>query len=223
MSEVIYSFRSDGSLMDLANPLAAEVDFYEVAAGLSKAARFNGRPNGPAYSVAQHSVMGAEAILRETGDSFLAALFLLHDGHEYLLGDWPTPAQNLLAATLESILPYDAPGVVAAAIATIKASWDRAIYAAAGLPAPEAWTAHQRDVVLSMDARMLGAEARALFGDRAADGVPMARPPLLKGAIRPWGAMKAEERFLELFRDLIGEERLLHAHLNHAAHKELCQ
>lgn len=219
----ISSFRCDGSLMDLANPDPAEIDFYEMAAGLSKAARFNGRPNGPAYSVAQHSVMGADALYRETSDTFVAALFLLHDGHEYLLGDWPTPAQRLYAATLEALLPKGARGkaIPARAIEAMKASWDGAIYEAASLPPPDAWTAEWRDAVTTMDARMLAAEARALFGDAAASGVPAARMPMLKGAIQPWGAMKAEEKFLDAFRLYVGEERLVHSRLNHSAHKEL--
>jgi 5'-deoxynucleotidase YfbR-like HD superfamily hydrolase len=100
--EPVWSFRPDGSVRDLAAPDPVEIDFFAMANALSKIARFNGSNPGIAYSVAQHSVMGAEAAFNETGDTRLAAWFLLHDGEEYLLGDKPTPAQRLLNATISA-------------------------------------------------------------------------------------------------------------------------
>lgn len=220
----IHSYRTDGSLMDLAVPDPAEIDFYEVAGGLSRIARFNGRPAGAAYSVAQHSVMGAEAILNETGDAYRAALFLLHDGHEYLTGDLPRPAAVFIARELEAMLPGELRGrrMLARAIERAKAGWDAAIYAAAGLPAPNAVKAADWACVRDMDNRMCDAEAIALFGPLAAQHLvaPGKPAPKLTGAIRPWGAMRAEERFLEMFRTLIGQEKLLSAQLT-ATHRRL--
>lgn len=204
----VFAFRPDGSVFDLAAPHIEEVDFVAMAANLSKIARFNGTPRGLAYSVAQHSIMGAEAILQETGDQLLAALFLLHDGHEYLIGDITRPAQKLLAGVLEGEGKLTSIRFQAA-LDTIKFEWDMAIYAAAGLPTPEIWTNRQRDAVKAMDERMLQAEIAALFGhqaERNISGKP-ARPLKTRGAITPWPAMKAEEAFFTLLCRLIGEDR----------------
>lgn len=190
------AFRSDGTLMDLAAPSVHEIDFEAMAAGLSKIARYNGTPTGPAFSVAQHSVMGAEALLNEGADELTAALYLLHDGHEYLFGDWTRPAQQTIAAVMRED-SQEAANLFMAALSRIKAAWDHVIYLEAGLPAPETWTNAQRKAVHGMDERMLTAEVLALFGSAAAKSLskPCGPPPKTRGAITAWPAMKAEERF----------------------------
>ncbi len=220
--EVVESFRADGSLMDLARPMVAEIDFCDMAGSLSRIARFNGAPLAGAFSVAQHSVMGAEALLAEGEDSLIAALFLLHDGHEYLIGDKTRPFQMLLAEIMDARFGRGFGTQLRNAIADIKAGWDEAIYAAAGLPAPSAWTNRMRSSVEGMDERMLHAEALALFGGKAIDWVrsqPRRALPKLKGSpAKPWGPADAEFRFLELFDRLIGIERRTGARALHAAH-----
>lgn len=99
-SAPVASFRADGSTVDLVAPHPGEVCVYKMASALSRINRFNGVPEAGGYSVAQHSVMGTEALLNERADSMLAALFLFHDGHEYLLGDWTRPAQDAIAAVI---------------------------------------------------------------------------------------------------------------------------
>lgn len=219
---VVESFRSDGSLMDLARPMVEEIDFCAMAGRLSRIARFNGSPEAGAFSVAQHSVMGAEALLNEGEDSLIAALFLLHDGHEYLIGDKTRPFQMLLAEMMDARFGPGTGFKIRAVIADIKSAWDEAIYAAAGLPVPSAWTNRMRSRVAGMDERMLCAEALALFGTKAVDWVktqPRWAPPKLKGSpAKPWGAADAEFRFLELFDRLIGIERRTGARALHAAH-----
>ncbi len=193
------AFRTDGTLMDLAAPSVHEIDFEAMAAGLSKIARYNGTPPGPAFSVAQHSVMGAEALLNEGADELTAALYLLHDGHEYLFGDWTRPAQQTIAAVMRED-SQEAANLFMASLSRIKAAWDHVIYLEAGLPAPETWTNAQRKAVHTMDERMLTAEVAALFGPDAAKS--LARPcypkPKTRGAITAWPAMKAEERFRKM-------------------------
>ena len=220
-STPITSFRPDGSLVDLSRPEPCEVDFEEVAFGLSKIARFTGSHAGTAYSVAQHSVMGAEAILREERDEMLAALFLLHDGHEYKLGDDSRPKQDLLAAMLAEFSP-NASAAYREVMARAKAGWDKAIYGAAGLPAPNAWTKRQQQAVARMDIRMMAAEAEALFGSAARKVYPRAKhpEPLTRGAIMPWGTAKAEERFLDCFDNLIGIRQRHAAKNNHLMHRK---
>lgn len=194
----VWSFRHDGSVMDLSRPRASEIDLRLVAGRLSRIARFNGVPEGMAYSVAQHSVLGARAIEAERKDSFLASLFLFHDAHEALLGDVPTPVTKLMDAMI--------PGF-RAALDRVKAAWDEPIYDAFGLPAPARWNALQKNVVTSMDARMCAFEARALMGDRAASQFPRVSPPRVSD-FRPWPAVKAEMEFIEMAERLIGEPQL---------------
>lgn len=217
----VWSFRPDGSVRDLAAPDPAEIDFFAVAGALSKIARFNGSNPGVAYSVAQHSVMGAEAIFNETGDARLAAWFLLHDGEEALLGDKPTPAQRLLLDTLHDKASTSIAIYVADFWDQIKSCWREAGFLAAclGLPTRDQWAA-----LHDYDRRMCNAEMLALFGPKARAqllAVKNSAPLKLKGGIRPWAAMKAEERFVEAAKRFIGEDRLFEQSAIHAAHVAL--
>lgn len=220
-SEIVTFFRPDGSLMDLADPKPWEVDFTEVAFGLSKLARFTGTYTAVAYSISQHSVMGADAILNEGGDELTAALFLLHDGHEYKLGDDSRPKQDLLYAMLKQVSP-EAGDAYRAAMKRAKAGWDAAIYSAAGLPAPSDWTVKQQKAVAKMDILMMAAEAEALFGSAARKVYPLSRypAPLTRGSIVPWGAAKAEHAFLDMFDRLIGIKQRNAAANNHLIYRK---
>lgn len=195
----IMSFRPDGSLMNLAQPTEADVRWYTIGNALSKIARFNGIYDGLAYSVAQHSVMGADALINETGDSTLAGYFLLHDAHEAWIGDQSRPATELLADALFRM--HDLPvHWVHNAVNEIKARLDQPIYHKAGL------TPVLPQSVRDMDERMLQAETLALFGSTgyrnlAGREMPM---PKLTGAIKPWGAMKAEEQWLDRLSRYLG-------------------
>lgn len=217
----VWSFRPDGTVRDLAAPDPAEIDFFAMANALSKIARFNGSNPGIAYSVAQHSVMGADAIFNETGDTRLAAWFLLHDGEEYLLGDKVSPAQRLLEEHAEQAGGPGRGSGVRWHWTWIKRQWREAGWHAAALGLPNA---HQQATIDDYDRRMGNAEMLALFGPSArAQLLPIAIPaPLkLKGGIRPWAAMKAEERFIEAAKRFIGEDRLHEQRAIHAAHVAL--
>lgn len=204
--EKITTVWAGGSKVDLSDPDPSIVCFIEIGNTLSKIARFNGRYEGPLYSVAQHSVMGAQAMLNEGESAMHAALFLLHDAHEWILGDLISPAAQLYAAVGRDL--YGEANILDA-IAACKAAWDEVIYFAAGLPGPEAWSRKQRAAVKNMDKRMQLAEAVALFGPRAASQFPKSEIPKLTGAIKPWAPMKAEEEFRKLALRLIGEDRIL--------------
>lgn len=212
MSEIrVPNFMTDGSIMDLADPRAEHIVFAEVANGLSKIARFNGRYTALAYSVAQHCVMGADALFTETGDASLAGYFLLHDGHEYLTGDISRPMAILVGILVgdelsgAGVTRKCAADAVRRAIEAAKAKVDLAIYQAAGIP-PLSLMPIYRRLVAEMDERMLVAEARVLYGAKAS--VPLARndlpAPRLTGAIKPWGAMKAEEAFIDRLERYLG-------------------
>jgi len=196
----------DGRVIDLAKPDHEIVCFAEIANTLSKVARFNGRNRGIALSVAQHCVMGAQALINEGATRHEAALFLLHDAHEWALGDLIRPSADLYAAACNEL--YGETRLLDA-IAACKAAWDEAIYFAAGLPGPEVWTKRQKKLVKDMDQRMQRAEAIALFGPAAGAKFPKSATPKLTGAIKPWAAGKAEEQFLSMARKLIGDDQIL--------------
>tara|TARA_R110000850_G_scaffold22995_4_gene67625 strand:+ start:203 stop:895 length:693 start_codon:yes stop_codon:yes gene_type:complete len=217
----VWSFRPDGSVRDLAAPDPLEIDFYAMANALSKIARFNGSNPGIAYPVGQHSVMGADAIFNETGDTRLAAWFLLHDGEEALLGDKPTSAQRLLVEHSEQVGPAGRGCAVRERWTWIKDKWREAGWQAACLGLPDSF---QQAHIDDFDRRMCNAEMLALFGPAAkAQAIPVAHknPLRLKGGIKPWAPMKAEERFIEAACRFIGEDRLHEQRAIHAAHVAL--
>ena len=212
-SPVIPAFKPDGSAFDLVDPKAVDISFGDMANTLSKLARFNGLYRCPAYSVAQHSVMGADALYRETGDGVAAGYFLLHDGHEYALGDITRPAVDLIQhhiSRLAAEAGLEGGGfldrLAHRALASVKRSIDVAIYQAAGLPDINGVSQYARQI-REMDDRMLVAEATALFGvsSRSACLPRVALPPpKLVGAIVPWGAMKAELAFMARLQRYLG-------------------
>jgi hypothetical protein len=174
-----------GRRFSLVDPDPADVDFEEVAEALGKLARFNGHTIGyPAYSVAQHCVMGADGLLDECVVAEhiapycqrMAALFLLHDAHEAYMGDITTP----VVYALDHIRWPDGPpgnnGLVKQLVADLKHRLDVAIHAAAGVDMP---TDAERTVIKHWDQRMLMAERNAFMGgtpgpwDREVKPAPM--------------------------------------------------
>lgn len=203
--EIAETFVPGGSVMDIAAPHPDKVCFKEMATALAGIVRFDGR----GIPVAQHLVMGAEAILREYRDPHLAALYLLHDGHEYIFGDQTLPTMQLFDGVINQLLPPSMRGGLGLASLARKimaASWDAAIYSAAGKPEPSSWTRPQKERVKAMDLRMRHAEAVAGFGPAAATETPRMKPPILRGAIHSWGFLAAEEKFIDMANELLGKD-----------------
>ncbi|MCB8835970.1 hypothetical protein [Aurantimonas sp. VKM B-3413] len=209
-----------GRAIDFAAPIVEPAHlFSEIAHGLSFIARFAGQ-TPTAYSVAQHSVLMAEAAEDETGEPALAAYCLLHHGHTAYLGD--TPWQTALAIEAELIRAAAEKGVPDMIVDSQIARWralrrrvearlDAAIHRAAGL---EAIDDRGRAIVQIYDVRALTTERRDLFlgGDGApASGLPLKGGaenspwpdlsdapalPLRQGRIRTWPPGVAAERFV---------------------------
>lgn len=191
----------DGSIVDLVELMPSDIHFGDMGVSLSRQVRWSGRHRPSGISVAQHSVMGADAIYRETGgDKTAAGYFLVHDGHEYLIGDQTRPAVKLFGHWVQHFLRgvAHAPDVVEKAVKAAKAAIDACIHAAAGLE-PIAGKPHYQRLVEEMDERMCKAEAVALYGPRAA--IPLLRCDLPDVAVnrkhfdKPWLPMVAEEEF----------------------------
>lgn len=77
------------------NPSIDEVCIEDIARALSMNCRFSGHISS-FYSVAEHSCIIADIILRETGDLGQALSALLHDASEAYLTDVPRPIKPYL-------------------------------------------------------------------------------------------------------------------------------
>jgi hypothetical protein len=153
-----------GVAVDLVNPTPDQIDFRTIATVLARIPRFGGHTRNGPYSVAQHCIEGAHAILRDTGDALAAAAFLIHDAHEAYMGDITTPVQKALAAHAARQWPVPGASRAAAravsdAFRALKWALDGAIYPAAGLPWP--LPPAIATVVKSYDARMMVTERDA--------------------------------------------------------------
>lgn len=178
----------------------------EIAPALAKIARFTGHTD-IAYSVAQHSVLMAEAAMDETGDPLLAAHCLLHDAHEAFTGDRTTPMKEAIveavvwqarASALSDTETVRTVMMVNIAQKIVEMDLDEAIFRAARMTPPD-----QRvdALVEQYDIRALATERRDLLmpsTQRWRAEVEAAKPlRLRKGRIRPWPAGQAETRFAE--------------------------
>lgn len=180
-------FTSQG-IIDIDNPQITDIRWEQISQGLSRTARYNGL-NGDVgiYSVAQHSVMGADALAIETGDNTLAGHFLLHDAHEAFVGDVTRPVKELLDQKLD--------GAFSKYFEPLKRRWDKAIHEAANISAPEFYD--QQPLVNLMDERMLAFECRWFFPRyiHRAPSLAEYKTPKFKGVPKIWGTAEAELKF----------------------------
>lgn len=135
---------ASGRAFDLLDPKPGQVCPADLAEHLAKAPRFAGATPNVVLSIAQHSVVVADSLplpARPYG--------LLHDGHEYVLGDDTRPKLLALAALDPA---------AAGAIRELRHRADVAIHAAFGLPWPP--PADIAAAVKAADARALATEKR---------------------------------------------------------------
>lgn len=209
-----------GIAFDLFAPKREMVNFeIDIAEALARLPRFTGHIRSGGYSVAQHSVLGADALLRETGREEMAAAFLLHDAHEAYVGDMATPvawalagyigacaaSHTVLRERLEPKAVYDiGKDIATAGMKALKGSLDEAIHTAAGIAWP--LPADVAAAVKEMDLRMLATERRHLLGPSPAPwhaSVENARPVRLPGKLTVWPWPDAADAFRERLRRFI--------------------
>lgn len=162
--------------------LVPHVTVRELASALARISRFAGNTGGVFYSVAQHSVIVADEVMRITRDPLQALCAQAHDAHEYRINDILTfVAEWLTLQTGRDCL------------AELKTALDARIYPLLGLPWPL-----QPAVMMAIaetDARALATELRDVgdaFPLRTKDlAVPFANP-----ISQCWAWPKAEEQFL---------------------------
>lgn len=184
-----------GCSVDLLCPRIEDIRFCDIAEHLAKENRFLGATRDVVYSVAEHSVRGADALLAETDEPRYAAYFLLHDMHEAYLGDDPTPKKEALARLAEQQFGVLATSINAA-FAALTERFDVAIHAAAGLEWPRPPEIER--AVHRMDRVMLMTEWR----DLKRGPMPFQTWDLapLYGRIEPWWWDRARDQFYERCR-----------------------
>lgn len=158
---------ASGRRFDLCDPRPDMVDFeVDIPEALARVPRFTGHVRAGPYSVAQHSVIGAWAILRETGETAAALAFLLHDAHEAYIGDIATPIGwaigEMAAREFNTSTGHDHAFITRAALKALKRAIDRAIHDAAGVRWPRSDDVGR--VVAGYDLRMLATERDLLLG-----------------------------------------------------------
>jgi len=196
---------ASGRAFDLLQPDWKQVDFeVDIPEALARIARFTGHVRSGPYSVAQHCVIGADAVFQATRDREAAAAFLLHDAHEAYLGDIATP---IVVALVEMARASAYGGAaITTAIRDIKAQLDAAIYKAAGVD-DRARIAHHA-IVKVYDLRMLATERAHLLARSPqawAPQVEAAQPLRLVGKISVWPWVKAAEEYRERLRRYLPE------------------
>ncbi|MCT8970884.1 hypothetical protein [Microbaculum marinisediminis] len=170
---------ASGAAFDLLAPSPEQVHPEDLAEHLSKIPRFAGATPNVVISVAQHSVLVAEALPAEA-----RAYGLLHDGHEAYLGNDQGPKLNALTALAPITL---------AILAQLRLRAAAAIHARFGLSWPP-----PVEIAAAIDranARAVAAEKRAFMAPEPRPWAPLPEP--LSAIDEPWTWSEASERFYD--------------------------
>lgn len=171
-------------LVDLAAPAPIRITPRAIAHALARQNRWAGNTELP-VTTAQHSLLVRECFVRLAPGHAAAAIYpLLHDAHEYLIGDLTTPTVRALEARLSGI---------ADTVRAMKADLDAAIRAAFALPPPGG------EVQALIDAAGLAAAAIEWASTIPAENgpCPYGPPPRgLRTRIKPMPWPVAEDAFL---------------------------
>lgn len=188
---------SNGKGIDLLEPRPEDIDFTVIAEHLSKEKRYNGATPDVEYSVAQHSCIGADAILAEGGyaSESVAAFFLLHDAHEAFVKDLTTPLKEAVAHIAAGYFEDAAPADVINSFDTLEQRVDAAIYKAAGFDWP--LLPQFMGEVKRMDLIMFVTEWRDLMhGIPHPNWAPYSGIKPLADVIKPWPWSTARQAWL---------------------------
>ena len=169
-----------GLKVHLLNPLTEEVSLADIAFSLARMCRFNCHCEW--YSVAEHCVLASQ--LAPPGLELVA---LLHDAHEYVIGDLTRP----LTASLPVGSSTD--------ISVLKSILDDAIMLRFGLPAVNGTVARQ---LREIDDRLLATECLALLGKEALREWGLTADPYKHLRLHCWERDQAAREFLNRFESL---------------------
>lgn len=208
-----------GRAFDLMAPTADMVDLeHDVAEALAREPRFGGHVRSGPYSVAQHCVLGADAIIAETGSIETARAFLLHDAKEAYIKDQMTPLKQAFAAHVGGIFANEISAregtpaethqrtgelIFRRALAELEFKIDASIHEAAGHPWPLPPDIAAR--VHHWDLAMLAAERRDLLSKPPKPWHPSVErvpPPRHLGRITVWPWPKAADEWRKRLHQL---------------------
>lgn len=157
---------------------------HDFAYNLSRINRFHGATLGKPYSVAQHSCHVGDYLLQHF-DPLTAFIGLLHDGHEAVIGDIPTPLKKAfkhygLDVNERFAVPID--------------EW---LFKSAGvtLPLPQ----YVVEAVQMADMVLYQHEGRQLMRNFVPSALPPEAPPYTSH-ITPWASEEAYRQFLSRFQ-----------------------
>lgn len=167
-------------IVDLINPDPATITLEAMSHHLALLNRYCGSTELP-FSVAQHSLLTAD-IFRQLYPGLPAIYAKLHDGHEYLIGDWVRPVQEAIEIELPGFQRY---------MENFKTRLDIAIRARWGIPAP---TIEIHAAVAHADNVALATEWRTLM-PAAAGPCPVTAPSRRGVSIKPLPWTEAADRF----------------------------
>ncbi|OCC05233.1 hypothetical protein BA190_10035 [Labrys sp. WJW] len=205
---MIWMQTSSGRAFDLLDPKVADVDLVnDVGPALARSGRYAGAVPGGTFSIAQHCVVGCDALMQETGRADLAAWFLLHDAHEAYIGDITSP----MAMALDALVSRSLEHITGAknsdrkvlgrsqfrqALGYLKLRCDLAIHAAAGINRP---SDADSEIIHAMDLRMLKVERDQLCARPPRPWHPSiesAKPVPMRGRLSIWGWPRATDEWL---------------------------
>lgn len=141
---------NSGKRVDLFPPKPEQIDFNDIAEGLSKIVRFTGQ-GSLGLTVAEHSGKVSAALEGEGHSAYVQLWGLLHDAHEAYIGDISTPMKELL----NSLMPLDN-------VKDIEIGFDNAIIDALGLRKLHDANRDQLGAVYDMD-KMCGQLERGIL------------------------------------------------------------
>lgn len=163
-----------GKRFHFEDPQPDEIDIADIAYSLSNTNRWGGH-SCPAFNVAQHSVMVADALLRNGAPQIIQLQGLMHDAAEAYLGDIPTPIKRKLPEYMAmELLVTDA------------------IFRKFGIPLPLDQQVHLQDVEIRRW------EYRDLMPDAYGVDPPFGPHPTLK----VWTPVESEASFVGRYYDL---------------------
>lgn len=177
----------DGLCVDLTEPDFSRLTVATLAHHLARVSRWSGGTRGAqSYSVAQHTLGCLDALhampafqrLPHAEAAIVSRAVLLHDAHETVTGDVPSPVKRMIGP----------------ALAFLEQRLDDALARRFGLPV---LPRHLRRLVKIADAVALASEAAALMAPAERSWTHELPEPRHNAAFaQPWPAAAAEREFL---------------------------
>lgn len=198
---------ASGRAFDLVRPDWRQVDFeVDIPEALARIARFTGHVRSGPYSVAQHCVVGADAVFAATKDRSAAAAFLIHDAHEAYVGDMATPIAGALVEIARELGGDSCAVLMRSCLRELKNRQDQAIFRVTGMAGA---MAQHAGLVHRTDLGMLATERAHLLGRSPQPwhpAVEAAAPIRITGRLSCWTWPQAADEYRDRLRRYLPEQ-----------------